>query len=144
MLKYSSLLRTSVPLISCQTHARDVQIIVHVRAQAHSMLLSHAHGKDAKVPRKKVISMTCVYSKKMTGYVRCGHCDKSLSEKTYKEHKRMFYVNSEWTTPTLGYTVTDSRSSPMDLSEPESEDLYQSRGSQYEAVSIMPSDKRYS
>ena len=53
----------------------------------------------------------------------------------------MFFINGEWTTPSSGYTVTDSRrsSSPMDLSEPESDDSYQC--SQYEAVSIMPSDK---
>ena len=27
---------------------------------------------------------------------RCGHCNKLLTEKTFKEHRRLFYDDGEW------------------------------------------------
>ena len=31
-------------------------------------------------------------------YRVCGHCDRSLGEKTYKEHKRNYFHDGEWIT----------------------------------------------
>lgn len=31
-----------------------------------------------------------------TMYRVCGHCDKRVSEKTYKEHRRLFFNDHQW------------------------------------------------
>lgn len=47
----------------------------------------------------------------------CGHCDKNLSIKAFKEHKRLYYHEDHWIR-----AQSSSSSSPLSLSNPPSDD----------------------
>lgn len=53
-------------------------------------------------------------------YRVCGHCDKLVSEKTFKEHKRLFFHGEDWIRKeSAGDQPQGSRnSSPLCLSDP--------------------------
>ena len=44
-------------------------------------------------------------------YRRCGHCEKLVSEKTYKEHHRLYFHEGQWITVDGTDYVTSSRES---------------------------------
>ena len=56
-------------------------------------------------------------------YRRCGHCEKTISEKTYKEHHRLFFHDGEWlkdsSSASVAATVQDDQfsreSSPLSI-----------------------------
>ncbi len=52
-------------------------------------------------------------------YQECGHCEKKVSLKTYKEHRRLYFHDGRWIKPSQGTCGEDSRSSsPMCVSDP--------------------------
>jgi hypothetical protein len=52
-------------------------------------------------------------------YRVCGHCNKLVSEKTYKEHRRLFFHDQGWIKESAGIGDEGSRrSSPLCMSDP--------------------------
>ena len=60
-------------------------------------------------------------------YRRCGHCEKLVSEKTFKEHHRLFYHEGQWMTEhTRPFDDASSRdSSPLSLQLSHNSDIHQ-------------------
>ena len=57
-------------------------------------------------------------------YRICGHCEKRVSEKTFKEHRRLFFHDQKWikeTVPQEVYGLESRASSPLCVSDPMSD-----------------------
>ena len=55
-----------------------------------------------------------------TQFKVCGHCDKSLGEKAYSQHRRLFWFGGEWIREDIEQGTSSRSSSPITLSEPDS------------------------
>ena len=51
-------------------------------------------------------------------YLVCGHCNKLVSEKTFKEHKRLFFHEQGWVRESNAEDGRSRNSSPLCLSDP--------------------------
>jgi len=54
----------------------------------------------------------------MESYRVCGHCGKSLGEKTFKDHKRLYYHDDRWITQQELLPQEESSNSSSFCSEP--------------------------
>ena len=70
-------------------------------------------------------------SSRRSRYRRCGHCEKLVSEKTFKEHHRLFYHEGQWMTEhTRPSDDASSRdSSPLSLQLSHNSDIHSDRAS---------------
>jgi hypothetical protein len=60
----------------------------------------------------------------------CGHCGRSLGNKALKEHRRLYFHDGQWLKEDHAKQDVESNcSSPMNLSDPESEHSFQGTGS---------------
>lgn len=61
----------------------------------------------------------------------CGHCGKTLGDKALKEHRRLYYHEGQWLKEDHEnqQDIESNCSSPMYLSDPESENSFQATGS---------------
>ena len=76
----------------------------------------------------------------MKSYRACGHCDKYLSDKAYKEHYRLYFQQGRWLRADDLHLCESSQSSPLSVSDPNSDVESQPSDNDLEEADILPED----